>query len=103
MAEVKITEQNFESEVLQSAIPVIVDFYADWCGPCRMLAPILEEIAEEQAGQIKVGKINIDQQRGLAQLFSVHSIPTLICFHEGKVKKMLVGYHEKDAILAMTK
>lgn len=75
MAELKITAANFENEVLRSDKPVLLDFYADWCGPCKMLAPVLHEIAEENAGALKVGKINVDEQMELAMRFQVSSIP----------------------------
>ena len=84
MAEVKITVSNFESEVLRSDQPVLVDFYADWCGPCRMLAPVLEEIAREYEGGVKVGKVNVDEQMELAQKFGVSSIPLLVVFKDGQ-------------------
>ena len=90
MAEVKITKENFEREVLESNIPVLVDFWATWCGPCRMIAPVLEEIAEENAGSIKVGKINVDEEPELAMQFRVASIPTLMLFKGGQVAKMTV-------------
>ena len=103
MAEVIITKENFENEVLKSDIPVLVDFWATWCGPCRMLAPIIEEIAEEQAGKIKVGKIDVDQQPELAMAFRVVSIPTLILFKEGKAVAQSLGYKPKAQIEEMLK
>jgi len=103
MAEVIITKENFENEVLKSDIPVLVDFWATWCGPCRMLAPIIEEIAEEQAGKLKVGKIDVDQQPELAMTFRVASIPTLILFKEGKAVAQSLGYKPKAQIEEMLK
>jgi len=103
MAEVIITKENFENEVLKSDIPVLVDFWATWCGPCRMLAPIIEEIAEEQAGKIKVGKIDVDQQPELAMTFRVASIPTLILFKDGKAVAQSLGYKPKAQIEEMLK
>ena len=91
MAELKITAANFENEVLHSDKPVLLDFYADWCGPCKMLAPVLHEIAEENAGALKVGKVNVDEQMELAMRFQVSSIPMLVVFKDGKaVAKSLV-------------
>ena len=101
MAELKITATNFENEVLHSDKPVLLDFYADWCGPCKMLAPVLHEIAEENAGALKVGKINVDDQPGLASQFGVMSIPTLILFKNGKAVQQSVGLKPKGDILAM--
>ena len=103
MAEVIITKENFEAEVLKSDIPVLVDFWATWCGPCRMLAPVIEEIAEEQAGKLKVGKIDVDQQPELAMQFGVMSIPTLILFKEGKAVAQSLGYKPKAQVEAMLK
>jgi len=101
MAELKITAANFENEVLNSDKPVLLDFYADWCGPCKMLAPVLHEIAEENAGALKVGKINVDEQMELAMRFQVSSIPMLVVFKDGKVVAKSVGYRPKPEIAAM--
>lgn len=101
MAEITITEQNFESEVLQSSQPVLVDFWAPWCGPCRMLAPIIEEIAEEYAGTVKVGKVNVDEQLRLAQQFQIASIPTMILFKNGQIADTMVGLRSKAQIASM--
>ena len=101
MAELKITAANFENEVLRSDKPVLLDFYADWCGPCKMLAPMLHEIAEENAGALKVGKINVDEQMELAMRFQVSSIPMLVVFKDGKVVAKSVGYRPKPEIAAM--
>ena len=84
MAEITITKDNFEEEVLHSEIPVLVDFWAAWCGPCKMLAPIVAKIAEENEGKIKVGKVNVDEEQALAIKFRVASIPTVIAFKDGK-------------------
>ena len=101
MAELKITAANFENEVLRSDKPVLLDFYADWCGPCKMLAPVLHEIAEENAGALKAGKINVDEQMELAMRFQVSSIPMLVVFKDGKVVAKSVGYRPKPEIAAM--
>lgn len=101
MAEITLTNENFENEVIKSDIPVIIDFWATWCGPCKMIAPHLEEIAEENEGKIKVGKINVDEQPELAAAFKISSIPTLIVFKEGKITAMEVGYREKEDIEAL--
>ena len=101
MAELKITAANFENEVLRSDKPVLLDFYADWCGPCKMLAPVLHEIAEENAGTLKVGKINVDEQMELAMRFQVSSIPMLVVFKDGKDITKSVGYRPKSEIAAM--
>ena len=101
MAEVPITKNNFEAEVLNSDIPVLVDFWATWCGPCRMLAPVLEEIAGEYAGRVKVGKINVDDEAELAMEFRIASIPTLMLFKGGRAVETMVGYRPKEQIAAI--
>ena len=103
MAEVKITVSNFESAVLRSDQPVLVDFYADWCGPCRMLAPVLEEIAREYEGGVKVGKVNVDEQMELAQKFGVSSIPLLVVFKDGQPVAKSLGYRPKEEIVNLLK
>ena len=101
MAELNITSLNFENEVLNSDKPVLLDFYADWCGPCKMLAPVLHEIAEESTGALKVGKVNVDEQMELAMRFQVSSIPMLVVFKDGKAVAKSVGYRSKAEITAM--
>ena len=101
MSEVIITKENFEAEVVQSDIPVLVDFWAAWCGPCKMLAPTVEQIANEQAGKVKVGKVNVDEQQELAAQFRVMSIPTLILFKNGEVAAQTVGVQPKAQIEAL--
>ena len=101
MTELKITAANFENEVLRSDKPVLLDFYADWCEPCKMLAPVLHEIAEENAGALKVGKINVDEQMALAMRFQVSSIPMLVVFKDGKAVAKSIGYQPKSEIAAM--
>lgn len=101
MATINITKNNFEEVVLQSKEPVLLDFWADWCGPCRMVSPTLDEIASEMKGTAKVGKINVDEELELASIFKVMSIPTLMVVVEGKVSAMSVGVKPKKDILKM--
>ncbi|MBR3031792.1 MAG: thioredoxin [Clostridiales bacterium] len=99
MAEITLTKDNFEQEVLKSSLPVVVDFWATWCGPCQMLAPILEEVANELDGKIKVGKVNVDEEMELAMGHKIASIPTLLLFENGEIKKKSLGYLTKDQLL----
>lgn len=101
MSVITITKDNFEAEVLKSEVPVLLDFWATWCGPCRMVSPIVDEIAEESTGSYKVGKINVDEQPELASQFRVMSIPTLIVMKDGKVHKSAVGMQPKASILSL--
>ncbi len=101
MAEIIITKENFEQEVINSAIPVLVDFWASWCGPCMMLSPVIAEIAEEFAGEVKVGKVNVDEQGELAAKFGIASIPTVLLFKDGKIADTSIGYVPKDKLIAM--
>ncbi len=103
MSVVTITKENFEQEVLNSNIPVLVDFWATWCGPCRMMAPIVDEIAEEKAGQVKVAKIDIDQQPDLASRYGIMSIPTLVLFKNGEAVQKSVGLRPKADVEALLK
>ncbi len=101
MAEVVLTKDNFEGEVLQADKPVLIDFWATWCGPGRMLAPVVEEIAEEYDGQIKVGKVNVDEEPELAEAFRVSSIPMLVLIRDGKIADTMVGYRPKEDVVKM--
>ena len=100
MAIIEITAENFETEVKNSDKPVLLDFWAPWCGPCRMLSPIVDQIAEERT-DIKVGKINVDEQGELAKQFGVMSIPTLVVMVNGEIKTTSVGYKQKPAVLGL--
>ncbi len=101
MAEVTITTANFKEEVLKSDIPVLVDFWATWCGPCRMVGPIVSEIAEEYAGKIKVGKVNVDEEMPLATKFGITGIPTLLVFKNGEVVNQQIGYAPKEELVKL--
>ncbi|UUP17616.1 thioredoxin [Nitratireductor thuwali] len=100
MATVKVDNNNFQSDVLQASEPVVVDFWAEWCGPCKMIAPALEEISAELGGKVKVAKLNIDENPELAAQFGVRSIPTLMIFKNGEVADMKVGAAPKTALSA---
>ena len=97
---VELNDANFESEVLKSSQPVLVDFWAEWCGPCKMLSPVLDEIATQHAGRVKVGKVDVDANPGLAARFGIQSIPTLLYVVNGKVQHQTVGAVSKKTILA---
>ena len=101
--EIELYKETFEQEVLQSDIPVLVDFWATWCGPCKMIAPIVKEIADEYDGKILVGKVNVDEEPDLTMQYNVSSIPTLMVFKNGQLVNKAVGYREKDEILKMPK
>lgn len=97
---VVFTEDNFKSEVLESLVPVLVDFWAEWCGPCKMIAPILGELADEYDGRVKIGKVNIDEQQALAAEYGIRAIPTLLLFDKGQVADQIVGLRSKRDLKA---
>ncbi len=99
MKPIEITDNNFETEVLKSNLPVLVDFWAIWCMPCKMIAPIVDEIANEFEGQLKVGKVDIDSNQNFAMKFGIRSIPTLLIFKDGKVVEQIVGAAPKKALI----
>jgi thioredoxin 1 len=96
----EVTDNNFQAEVIESDVPVLVDFWAPWCGPCRMVAPVVEEIAEEHGEQLKVVKLNIDENQQTALQFNVMSIPTLILFRGGQPAKTVIGAYPKRKLVA---
>ncbi|MBE5995548.1 MAG: thioredoxin [Paenibacillaceae bacterium] len=101
MSVLKITKENFEKEVMQSDKPILLDFWASWCSPCKMVGPVVEQVAAETIDVARVGKINVDEEQELAQAFKVMSIPTLVVMKEGKVVKSTVGVQSKQTLLSM--
>ena len=95
---VELTDQNFETEVLQAKIPVLVDFWAEWCGPCRVLAPTVEAVANEYVGKVKVAKLNVDENVATASRYRIQGIPTLLLFKDGEIREQLVGTQSKSAL-----
>lgn len=99
MSVLKITSENYEEEVIKSEKTVLIDFYADWCGPCKMMSPIIDQIAEEKADSLKVGKVNVDENQDLAMKYGIMSIPTVVVIKNGQVEKTFVGLRDKNEIL----
>ncbi len=96
---VHLNKSNFEAEVIRSDIPVVVDFWAEWCGPCKAIAPVLEELAEELAGKVKIAKLDVDENQSLAAQFGIRGIPTLLIFSGGKIVEQIIGFRQKQALL----
>ena len=102
-SEVIVTNANFKQEVLDSTVPVLADFWAEWCVPCRMIGPMLDKLAEEHVGKVKVAKINVDQESELAMKFNIVSIPTILLFHQGQVARQQMGAAPRKALEEMIK
>jgi len=103
MGSVTITVDNFESEVLQSPVPVLIDFWAHWCGPCKMIGPVIEQIADEYSGRLKVGKVNVDEEGALAEKHGIASIPTLLLYKDGALAAQKTGAAPKNDIVSLFK
>ena len=98
---VTLTNGNFESEVKNAGTPILVDFWAEWCGPCRMVAPVLEQIADEMHGKVRIGKVNVDEESSLAGRYGIQSIPTLLLFKDGRVVDQYIGATSRDVLVKM--
>ena len=103
MSEIIVTKENFKEEVIDSALPVVLDFWAEWCGPCRMVSPILSELAEEYEGKVKVGKVNCDEQPELSAMFGVMNIPTLVRMEKGQPVSGMIGYRPRQELEGLFK